>query len=120
MKYDGLTTLATRAIANTPTYFTYGAVSEDSSAESPSGTTLTGELTGSGWDRAVMTTSNPTAYVTQWVHTWTAGVAKAIRKFAIFNAAYPSGNMLMEHLFPAAKNVGVGETLTVTAQMTNS
>lgn len=120
MKLDGLQTLATRAIANTPAAFTYGALSENTDAEVATGTTLTGEIAGGdGLARAAMTCSNPSAYVTQWVHTWTATTTKSVRKFAIFNAG-SGGNMLMEHLFTVTKGVILNETLTVTAQMTTT
>lgn len=119
MKNDGKTTLATRAIANTPAAFTYMAVSEDTTAESATGTTLTGEITDSGLARASVTCTNPSSYVTQWTHTWTATAIKAIRKVAIFNAS-SGGNMLMEHLFTSAYTTASGSSLTIVAQMITS
>lgn len=119
LKNDGKTTLATRAIADSPAAFTYLAVSENTDAEAATGTTLTGEITDTGLARAAATCTNPSSYVTQWTKTWTASGSKALRKLAIFNAA-STGNMLMEHLFASAKNVADGDTFTATVQMTTS
>lgn len=119
MKNDGKTTLATRAIANTPAAFTYMAVSENTDAEVATGTTLTGEITGSGLDRVACTCTNPSSYVTQWVGSYSVTGTKALKKLAIFNAG-ASGNMLMEHLFPTVKNVVNGDVFTGTVQMTTS
>jgi hypothetical protein len=118
IKNDGKTTVATRLISNTPAAFLYGALSEDSSAESTSGTTLAGEITVSDLARAEMTATNPSSYIAQWVYTWTVGTGHtyAIRSFGLFNAS-SGGNMLIQHLWAAAQNLVGGSTFTVTAQI---
>lgn len=120
LKNDGKTTLAARAIANTPAPFSHMAVSEDTAAEVETGTTLTGEITDSGLARVACTCTNPSSYVTQWVGSWASITAtKALMKLALFNAS-SGGNMLMEHLFPVVQNVVSGSTFTGTVQMTTS
>lgn len=120
LKNDGKTTLAARAIANTPAAFTFMAVSENTDAEVATGTTLTGEIADTGLARVAATCTNPSVYVTQWVGAWASITgSKALRKLAIFNAA-SNGNMLMEHLFPSAKDVDPEDTFTATVQMTTS
>lgn len=119
LKNDGKTTLATRAISNTPAAFTFMAVSANTSAEVATGTTLTAEITTLGLARAAATCSNPSSYVTQWTKTWTATGNATVAKIAIFNAA-SGGNMLMEHLLPTARTLITDDTFTGTAQMTTS
>ena len=120
LKNDGKATLATRAIADTPAAFSHMALSENTDAEVATGTTLTGEITDTGLARVACTCTNPSSYVTQWVGSWiNITASKALMKLAIFNAA-SGGNMLMEHLFPAAQNVVAGSTFTGTVQMTTS
>jgi len=119
----GLEVLATRAIADTPAAFTAGALTETAITEAAGDTALAGEIAGAdGLKRSAMTCTNPSAYVTQWTHVWTATTTKNVQGFAIFNAATApvSGIMLMEHLFPVVKGVILNETLTVTAQMTTA
>ena len=117
VKNDSLEAHAYRmfGIATVPNPFGYLALSENTSAEVATGTTLTGEITTGGLERAAATITYVSSYIAQMVHTWTATADFNVRKIAAFSEA-SGGRMHFEHLTATVKGVDIGESITGTVQ----
>jgi hypothetical protein len=98
------------------------AIGTGSTAEDPTQTALVTELTGSGVARALATLSYEASYKSVWDYTFTnnTGGALGINEAGIFDQLAVGGHMLMRHLFPSTKNIGIGETLEVTMKLAQS
>ena len=99
--------------------FNYIGLSNDATAPDAADTTLTGELSGDGLDRAQGTVTPPTGAGNQTeiqkVFTYT-GVSQGVQKSALFTAA-SAGVMAHEVTF-TQRTLATNDTLTVTYQIT--
>lgn len=99
--------------------FNYIGLSNDATAPAATDTTLTGELSGNGLDRAQGTVTPPTGSgnqtVIQKVFTYT-GSSQSVQKSALFTAV-TSGVMAHEVTF-TPRSLGSGDTLTITYTIT--
>lgn len=96
----------------------YIALSSDSTAPAATDTTLTGEISGSGLDRAQGTyshTAGTNTFTVQKVFT-ASGTVSAIQKTGLFSAS-SSGTMMAENTFSSV-NLISGDQLTVTWTIT--
>lgn len=94
----------------------YIALSTDAATPAAGDTTLTGELTGSGLQRAQATyahTAGAATYTLSKTFTSADGTARTINKIAVFNAA-STGTMVFETLVPSPPTLLSGDTLTIT------
>jgi hypothetical protein len=98
----------------------YIGLSNDAGAPAPGDTTLTGELSGNGLDRAAGTPTLPTGAgtITTISHdfTYSGGVAQGIQKTALFDAS-SGGNMAHEILF-TQRILNTSDVITITFQIT--
>lgn len=100
----------------------YIGISNDGTTPAAGDTTLAGELTGNGLDRAQGTPTLPvgagTITTVQKVFTYTGGGSQGVQKTALFDAA-AAGKMAHEILF-TQRILFTNDTLTVTFQLTLS
>lgn len=93
------------------------ALTEDGTAPSVADTTLTGEITNNGLERAVATFSHAgggaTSYTLSHTFTKSGGTSVTIQKAGCFDAA-TGGNMVFETLFGDPATLVSGDELTVT------
>lgn len=97
----------------------YIGLSNDGTAPAASDTALTGELTGSGLDRAQGTVTLPTGAgnqtTVQHMFTFTAVGSQAVQKAALFDAAGPPVAGVMAHEIQfTGRTLFQNDTLTVT------
>ena len=102
----------------------YMGLTTNATAPSASDTSLTEELSGSGWTRAQCTyahTTGATTYTLTKTFTSADGSSRTINKMAIFNAASNAGTpaqMLFESAIPSPPTLVSGDTITVTETVT--
>jgi hypothetical protein len=111
---------AYRMFGDTSANFQYCALGSGETAEANDATALAAEHDASGCARMIadsMSVESATKAV--WVATWTASADAAINETGLFDAP-AAGTMLMRHKFSATKNLGNGDTLTLTYKETQS
>lgn len=102
----------------------YMALTENETAPGASDTSLSGELSGSGWTRALCTyahTTSATTYTLTKTFTSADASARTIKKMAILNAFSNAGTpaqMLFESLITSPPTLVSGDTITVTETVT--
>lgn len=99
--------------------FTYLAVGTSTTAVAATDTTLTAEITDSGFERAAATVTRVTTTVTndtvQLTKTWTATGSKTIEEIGVFNAS--SAGTMLSHALTTSKVMASSDTLAATYQL---
>jgi len=108
----GLEYLARYSGQQTAGYFGWLALDDGTTVEAAGTTALTSEITTDGGERQAAVATYEASYKAVWEANYTfTGASFTIEGCGLFDQLAVGGDVLMVHLFAAAKNVDSGETM---------